>query len=195
MMVTALGGKALCACGLRCAISRICGRYSYLLAFSGALLALVPAFRQATLTAFVAVTIVLLVLLRRVSDTALVLAPLVLAALLTGATSVVLGLPFNFANVIVLPLLFGLGVASGVHLVMRRRRTEDAAELLRTSTPRAVLYSALTTIASFGSLALSGHRGMTSMGQLLTIAIVYTLIGTLVVLPALMIWRDQRAAK
>jgi hopanoid biosynthesis associated RND transporter like protein HpnN len=157
--------------------------------------AVVAAFRQATLTAFVAVTIVLLVLLRRVSDTALVLAPLVLAALLTGATSVVLGLPFNFANVIVLPLLFGLGVASGVHLVMRRRRTEDAAELLRTSTPRAVLYSALTTIASFGSLALSGHRGMTSMGQLLTIAIVYTLIGTLVVLPALMIWRDQRAAK
>ena len=154
--------------------------------------AVVAAFRQATATAFVLVTIVLLVLLRRLGDTALVLAPLVLAAMLTGATSVVLDLPFNFANVIVLPLLFGLGVASGVHLVMRRRRTGDAVELLRTSTPRAVLYSALTTIASFGSLALSGHRGMTSMGQLLTIAIAYTLICTLIVLPALMIWLERR---
>ncbi len=154
--------------------------------------AVVAAFRQATLTAFVLVTIVLLAVLRRVADTMLVLAPLVLAALLTGATSVVLDLPFNFANVIVLPLLFGLGVASGVHLVMRRRSSGDAAELLRTSTPRAVLYSALTTIASFGSLALSGHRGMTSMGQLLTIAIVYTLVSTLFVLPALMTWLEQR---
>ena len=154
--------------------------------------AVVAAFRQATATAFVLVTIVLLVLLRRLGDTALVLAPLVLAAMLTGATSVVLDLPFNFANVIVLPLLFGLGVASGVHLVMRRRRTGDAVELLRTSTPRAVLYSALTTIASFGSLALSGHRGMTSMGQLLTIAIAYSLICTLIVLPALMVWLERR---
>ena len=154
--------------------------------------AVVAAFRQATLTAFALVTIVLLALLRRVLDTALVLAPLVLAALLTGATSVMFDLAFNFANVIVLPLLFGLGVASGVHLVLRRRRTGDAAELLRTSTPRAVLYSALTTIASFGSLALSGHRGMTSMGQLLTIAIAYTLICTLVVLPAMMVWLEQR---
>ena len=112
--------------------------------------------------------------------------------MLTGATSVVLDLPFNYANVIVLPLLFGFGVASGVHLVMRRRRTGDAVELLRTSTPRAVLYSALTTIASFGSLALSGHRGMTSMGQLLTIAIAYSLICTLIVLPALMVWLERR---
>jgi hopanoid biosynthesis associated RND transporter like protein HpnN len=155
--------------------------------------AVVAAFRQATATAFVLVAIVLLVLLRRFSDTMLVLAPLVLAAMLTGATSVILDLPFNFANVIVLPLLFGLGVASGVHLVLRRRRTGNAAELLHTSTPRAVLYSALTTIASFGSLALSGHRGMTSMGQLLTIAIAYTLICTLIVLPALMVWRERRA--
>jgi len=59
-------------------------------------------------------------------------------------------------------------------------------DLMNSSTPRAVLFSALTTVASFGSLAISGHRGMMSMGLLLTIAIVWTLVATLIVLPALM---------
>ena len=103
-----------------------------------------------------------------------------------------MNLPFNFANIIVLPLLFGLGVASGVHMVMRERAADRAIDIMRTSTPRAVLFSALTTIASFGSLALSGHLGMTSMGQLLTIAIGYTLICMLFVLPAMMAWLDRR---
>ena len=105
---------------------------------------------------------------------------------LSPAASVAFGLAFNFANVIVLPLLLGLGVASGIHLVMRRRYEADQSRLLRTSTSRAVMFSALTTIASFGSLAASGHPGMTSMGQLLTIAISSTLICTLIVLPSLM---------
>ncbi|MEE8276379.1 MAG: MMPL family transporter, partial [Alphaproteobacteria bacterium] len=120
------------------------------------------------------------------SEMVLVLAPLALAGVLTAAASVALGLSFNFANVIVLPLLLGLGVASGIHLVLRRRQERDGAAVLASSTPRAVLFSALTTVASFGSLALSGHRGMTSMGQLLTIALAFTLLATLVVLPSLM---------
>lgn len=153
----------------------------------------VTAFQQATLYAFGAVCIVLLLVLRSVRDTVLVIVPLILAALYTGATSYLLGLQFNFANIIVLPLLFGLGVASGIHLVIRSRRAADTESLMRTSTPRAVLFSALTTIASFGSLALSGHRGMTSMGQLLTIAIAYALICALVVLPALLVWLQRRA--
>ena len=157
--------------------------------------AVVTAFQQATLYAFAAVCIVLLVVLRSVRDTLLVIFPLLLAAIYTGAASALLDLPFNFANVIVLPLLFGLGVASGIHLVIRARRTPDTKALMRTSTPRAVLFSALTTIASFGSLALSGHRGMTSMGQLLTIAIVFTLLCTLIVLPATMSWVERRAAQ
>lgn len=157
-------------------------------------LAVVRAFQEATLFAFIMVSIVLFVVLRRFTDVALVMFPLILAAIFTGATAVVLALPFNFANVIVLPLLFGLGVASGVHLVTRARHSTDAIALMNTSTPRAVLFSALTTIASFGSLALSGHPGMTSMGQLLTIAIVYTLFCTLIILPALMTWVERRAA-
>ncbi|MEX2618422.1 MAG: MMPL family transporter [Alphaproteobacteria bacterium] len=155
--------------------------------------AVVSAFREASIIAFVLVSAILIVLLRGIARSFLVLLPLSLAAVLTGGTSVALNLPFNFANIIVLPLLFGLGVASGVHMVMREQAANRAIDIMQTSTPRAVLFSALTTIASFGSLALSGHLGMTSMGQLLTIAIGYTLVCMLLVLPAMMAWRDRRS--
>ena len=100
--------------------------------------------------------------------------------------------PFNFANVIVLPLLFGLGVAGAIHLVVRERG--EGAGALATSTPRAVVFSALTTIGSFGAIALSGHPGTSSMGILLTIAVSLTLACTLVVLPALMEIMPRKAA-
>lgn len=150
------------------------------------------AMRRAVLTAFAAICILLLVVLRSVIDALLVLAPLVLAALLAVATAVALGLPFNFANIIVLPLLLSLGVASGIHLVMRARSEAAGAKLTDTSTPSAVVFSALTTIGSFGTLALSAHRGTASMGALLTIAIFFTLLCTLIVLPALMAMVGRR---
>ena len=146
---------------------------------------------QATGVAALLIAIMLFVALRRVGDVVLVLLPIALAGVLLLATTVILGIPFNFANVIVLPLLIGLGVDSGIHLVMRTREEIAAghqAELLETSTPRAVLLSALTTIASFGSLAVSSHRGTASMGELLTIAIMLTLVCTLIVLPTLVDW-------
>ncbi len=149
----------------------------------------VAAFVQAGLTALALITLLMVVLLRGFREVALVFGPLALAALLTAAASVISGVPFNFANVIVLPLLFGLGVASGIHLVSRARDEEknsDRAEIFKTSTPRAVVFSALTTIGSFGSIALSSHPGTASMGVLLTIAIALTLMCTLAVLPALM---------
>ena len=146
----------------------------------------VGAFRDAATLAFIGIAVLLWVLLRRPGDVALVFAPLVLAALLTVAASVLFGLPFNFANVIVLPLLFGLGVANGIHLVLRRRDEGGIGGVMASSTPRAVVFSALTTIGSFASIALSDHPGTASMGKLLTIAITLTLACTLIVLPALM---------
>ncbi len=146
---------------------------------------------QATGVAALLIAIVLFATLRRFGDVLLVLLPIALAGILLIATTVILGIPFNFANVIVLPLLIGLGVDSGIHLVMRIREEIAAghqAQLLDTSTPRAVLLSALTTIASFGSLAVSAHRGTASMGELLTLAIVFTLLCTLIVLPTLVDW-------
>ena len=148
--------------------------------------AVVQALLEAASYAFVLVSLLLVMLLRSLRDSLLVLAPLVLAAVLTVALTVVLSLPFNFANVIVLPLLFGLGVASGIHLVLREREIDPSVRLSETSTPRAVLFSGLTTIGSFCALALSSHRGTASMGLLLTIAITLTMLCALLVLPALM---------
>jgi predicted RND superfamily exporter protein len=126
------------------------------------------------------------VVLGRVRDILLVLAPLGLAVLFTAASAVLLGLSLNFANVIVLPLLLGLGVSGAIHVVMRWREEADAEKIAITSTPRAVMFSALTTIASFGSLAVSDHPGLASMGLLLTIAILWSLVCTLVILPAVL---------
>ena len=115
----------------------------------------------------------------------LIFLPLILAALMTSSASALFILPFNFANVIVLPLLFGLGIAGNIHMVIRERQT-TVTSMMSTTTPRAVLFSALTTIGSFGSIALSSHPGTSSMGVLLAIAIVCTLISTLILLPVLM---------
>ncbi len=148
--------------------------------------AVVEAFRDAALIALGGIAILLALVLRNVRDTLLVFAPLVLATLLVVSCSVLFELPFNFANVIVLPLLFGLGVANSIHVVLRSRDDAGKSGVFATSTPRAVVFSALTTVGSFGSIALSSHPGTASMGVLLTIAISLTLICTLVLLPALM---------
>jgi uncharacterized protein len=150
---------------------------------------------QATAIAFAAIAIFLWLLVRSFKTVILMLFPLALAAVLTAATGVLLGIPFNYANVIVLPLLIGIGVDSGIHLVLRNDQVKAGEGVYGTSTPRAVLFSALTTVASFGSLMLSPHRGTASMGELLSIAIAFTLLCTLVVLPAAFQFEERRAAK
>jgi hypothetical protein len=144
----------------------------------------VGAFVTATLLALAAIVALLALALRRARDVALVLAPLLLAGLLTLATSVVLGLPINFANIIGLPLLLGIGVSFPTYLVIGRR--QGAEGFLQTGTARAVLFSAATTGAAFGSLALSGHPGTAAMGTLLLIAIAALLVCNLLGLPALL---------
>jgi hopanoid biosynthesis associated RND transporter like protein HpnN len=144
-------------------------------------------FQEALALAFCTIGVLLFLLWRRVDDTLLVLSILALSSLFTVGAAVVLGIPFNFANVIVLPLLLGACVESSVHLVHRHRHEVSVkGELLRTSTARAVLYTALTTIASFGTLGFATHRGMASMGRLLTLGLLINLACNLVVLPAIL---------
>jgi len=151
--------------------------------------AVVAAFQTATLATVILLALMLAVVLRKLRDTLLVFAPLVLAALVLVPITVIFDLPFNFANVIVLPLLFGLGIANGIQFVARERLEHDAAGLMASTTPRAVIFSALTTMVSFGSLAISSHPGTADMGLLLAIALTLTLASTLGVLPALMrVW-------
>ena len=148
--------------------------------------AVVRSLRQALFTAASLIALLLLVLWRNVADAALVAAPIALAAIFTAACTVLLGVPFNFANVIVIPLLLGMGVDSGIHLIHRARAGELAGgNLLKSSTARAVMLSALTTIASFGTLSFSPHLGIASLGRLLTSGIVMILLCSLFVLPAL----------
>ncbi|GFO73905.1 uncharacterized protein BPLS_P0245 [Bathymodiolus platifrons methanotrophic gill symbiont] len=143
------------------------------------------AFIQAFSTAFIVIFLVLLIILRSFRNTLLVIWPLLLAGLLTVATNVLFNNPFNFANIIALPLLMGMGVDSGIHVMHRLYAgVKEGEHLLQTSTARGVFFSSLTTLLSFTSLAFTNHQGIASMGLLLAIGISFTLICTLIVLPA-----------
>jgi uncharacterized protein len=142
------------------------------------------AFSTAGVIALIAIATLLLIVLRRIGDVVMVLAPLLLAGLLTLATGVLLDLPLNYANIIALPLLLGIGVSFDIYFVMRWRA--GGGDLLQSSTARAILFSALTTGTAFGSLALSNHPGTADMGKLLTLALIFTLLCTFVLLPALL---------
>ncbi|MGD9616228.1 MAG: MMPL family transporter [Alphaproteobacteria bacterium] len=142
------------------------------------------AFVEAGVIAIVAITLLLVIVLRRVRDVALIVAPLLLAAALTLAVMIVIGKPLNYANIIALPLLFGIGVAFNIYFVMNWRA--GMTDHLQSSTARAVVFSALTTMAAFGSLALSPDPSTAEMGLLLTISLVAALLCALFVLPALL---------
>jgi hopanoid biosynthesis associated RND transporter like protein HpnN len=145
---------------------------------------IVNAFREAAIIAVVAITVILLLALRRVLDVALVLAPLLLSALLTLLVTILLPLPLNFANIIALPLLLGVGVSFNIYFVMNWRAGRHT--ILGSATARAIVFSALTTGTAFGSLALSAHPGTSSMGQVLLISLGCTLLASLVFIPALL---------
>ncbi|HEY6335157.1 MAG TPA: MMPL family transporter, partial [Alphaproteobacteria bacterium] len=151
----------------------------------------VGAFERSGVLAFIGASLLLILALRSIVDWLLVAIPLALALSFTIATIVLLDTKLNLANIMALPLLFTLGSAFGVYLVMRGREIPTVRRLLHTSTPRAVLVSALTTMASFGSLMVSSHRGMASMGELLAISLSMALATNVIVLPALLVWRES----
>jgi hopanoid biosynthesis associated RND transporter like protein HpnN len=144
----------------------------------------VQAFAIAGALAFGSIAILLFIVLRRISDVLLTLVPLLLAGLVTLEICVLIGLKLNFANVIALPLLLGLGVAFKIYFVMAWRA--GVTELLQSSLTRAVFFSALSTATAFGSLWLSSHPGTSSMGKLLALSLVCTLAAAVLFQPALM---------
>jgi hypothetical protein len=144
----------------------------------------VAAFLEAGVLSFVTITALLFLVLRRVRDVAITMAPIVLTGLLTLGSCVLIGQPLNFANIIALPLLFGIGVAFHIYFVMSWR--SGGSHLLTSSLARAIFFSALTTATGFGSLWLSSHPGTASMGKLLMISLIWTLVSALLFQPALM---------
>jgi hopanoid biosynthesis associated RND transporter like protein HpnN len=146
--------------------------------------AVAGAFAEAGALSFIAITLLLYGVLRRVRDVAITMAPIVLTGLLTLGTCVLIGQPLNFANIIALPLLFGIGVAFHIYFVMAWR--SGGTHLLQSSLSRAVFFSAMATATGFGSLWASRHPGTASMGELLMVSLVWTLVSALLFQPALM---------
>lgn len=143
----------------------------------------IRAFAIAGMGALAAIGLLLWLMVRRVLDSVLVLTPLVLGALATVIAARLAGIPLNFANVIALPLLLGIGVAFNIYFVVNWRN--GVTDHLSSPTTRAVLFSALTTGSAFGSLAVSPHLGTASMGMLLFLSLTITVVFTFLVLPAI----------
>ena len=146
----------------------------------------VEAFAHAAAIALAGIALVLAVYFRGLLLPALVLVPIALSMLITAAVMQLTGITLNMANILVVPLIVGLGVDTGIHVVDRWRQSDDLTALAASSTPRAVLISGLTTLGTFASLSLSPHGGAASIGLLLTIAIGTMLVVTFGLLPALL---------
>ena len=121
----------------------------------------VAAFQQAIVIALVTIALLLYLIRRNLTDTLLVMTPLILAGLLTMASTVITGTPINFANIIALPLLLGLGVDNGIHMVEKLHHSlSDTQNIYQSSTARAMFYGALTTASSFAGLAFRRTRAL-----------------------------------
>src|SRR5213082_1268832 len=144
----------------------------------------VKAFIHAGIYSLVVIGLLLWITLRRITDVLLTLVPLLVAGAVTMEICVLIGLPLNFANIVALPLLLGIGVAFKIYYVTAWR--SGRTNLLQSSLTRAIFFSAMTTATAFGSLWLSSHPGTSSMGKLLALSLVTTLAAVLLFQPALM---------
>ncbi len=145
---------------------------------------IIHAFFLAGGCALVSIAVLLWIALRRVSDVALTLVPLLVAALITLELCALLNFPLNYANIIALPVLLGVGVAFKIYYVMAWRSGQS--DFLQSPLTRAVLFSALMTATAFGSLSFSSHPGTASMGKLLALSLACTLASAALFQPALM---------
>ena len=144
----------------------------------------VNAFIHAGIYALIVISLLLWITLRRITDVLMTLVPLLVAGAVTLEICVLIKLPLNFANIVALPLLLGIGVAFKIYYVTAWR--SGRTNLLQTSLTRAIFFSAMTTATAFGSLWLSSHPGTSSMGKLLALSLLTTLAAVLLFQPALM---------
>lgn len=144
---------------------------------------IVSAFQQAILLAIVLISLILMMAIRNKRDILLIFIPLILSSITTLGLMHWLGLSLNMANIIVIPLIFGLGVDNGIHIVNRFRKEGDIHAFFATSTPNATLVSCLSTLMTFGALIVAQHQGMHSIGVVLSIALSSILLFSLVLLP------------
>ena len=142
------------------------------------------AFIEAGILALASIAVLLFIALRRVTDVLLTLVPLLLAGAVTLEVCVMTGMALNFANIIALPLLLGVGVAFKIYYTMAWRAGKIG--LLQSTLTRAVIFSAMTNAIAFGSMAISRYPGMASMGKLMALALFCTLAAAMLFQPVLM---------
>ena len=145
---------------------------------------IVRAFTEATGLALASIAILLWIVLRRFGDVLLTLVPLIVAGLVTLEICGLIGLQLNFANIIALPLLLGVGVAFKIYYIVAWRGGKT--NLLESTLTRAVIFSAMTTATAFGSLWLSSEPGISSMGKLMALSLACTLAAAVLFQPILM---------
>ena len=149
---------------------------------------------KAALWAFVVIAVMVFIDLRGWLATALTLVPLVFGIIWMLGVMAVTGIPFNPANILTLPLMVGIGVAYGVYFVQRYREDGEAT-FLGKSTGRAVMLSALTAIIAFASMIIGSHRGIRSLGLVMTLGVVTCLLASMTLLPALLEYARRRGWK
>ena len=156
------------------------------------------AFRNACLMAaglgLLLITLMLWGVFRSIKLTLLALLPLFVGTGWTLNLMWLLGIPFNQANVLFLPLILGEGIEFGIIILVRWQQEESARVItLPASTAKGVLLAALTTTVGFGSLMVSGHQGTFSLGLLATVGSLSILLASLSVLPAFLRLVDKQA--
>ncbi len=145
-------------------------------------------FRQAVVGGGLLVLLVLYLDTRSLRDTLLAALPLGMGVLWMLGAMRLLGLTYNFANLVAVPLVIGVGIDNGVHIMHRwRLEGERGMHVVLRHTGRAILIASLTTMIGFGSLALASHRGMASLGLLLLLGVGACLVTSTMVLPNLLL--------
>jgi hypothetical protein len=154
--------------------------------------AVITAFKTAFIYSFIAITLLLLILVKKKQDAVIILVSVLVGAVFTFGFMLLFNIPLNFANIIGLPLLLGIGVDSGIHIADRFHQEQKSNKnIFTTSSSRGVIVSSLTTICSIGNLAFSSHTGTASMGLLLTLGLASMMISIMMILPAFLIWRNS----
>ena len=150
-------------------------------------------YQDAALYALAAISLLVLFHFRSLSALLLALLPVAIGGIWLGGFMGYYGVPFNPANIMTLPLVIGIGVTNGIH-ILNRFAEEQQPSILGRSTGKAVLVSGLTTCAGFGSLILAQHRGIATLGEVMTVGVAACMIAGLVVLPAILtlLSRGQR---
>jgi hypothetical protein len=142
-------------------------------------------YRNAALWALLVIAILIFIDFRGGYATLLTILPLLVGTAWMFGAMVLLRIDFNPANIMVLPLIVGIGVAYGIYVVQRYRESCEATFYSK-STGRAVILSAMATMSAFASLLIGAHRGIRSLGLVTTIGVISCLVSALVLLPSLL---------